>query len=208
MGDGIWYNPRSGAVFNFGAHNTHDVWLRSADNRIKLGLRPATIEYIESLPRNADSVDEIRLAAIRDGMVRIRDYGGSVTVQFQARRGLRDLLFKINELLNRFYDASKMIRLHNLATGESTDLSLVDMGSRLREDAPVLFREDRPQVQDIPFDPALNLFIDKKIGVKRVIDNAESIVENWRNEGKTRGDLLREFSEILDICDDLKYYYE
>jgi hypothetical protein len=104
MGDGIWYNPRSGAVFNFGAHNTHDVWLRSADNRIKLGLRPATIEYIESLPRNAESVDEIRLAAVRDGMVRIRDFGNSVTVQFNARRGLRDLLFKINELLNRFYN--------------------------------------------------------------------------------------------------------
>lgn len=164
MGIGIWYNPRTNQVFNFGEYNTHDVWLRSADNRVKLGLRPATIEYIESLPNDATSVDEIRLAAIRDGIVRIRDFGNSVSVQFQARRGLRDLLFKIKEVLNRFFQPNSMVRIHNLATGESVDLTLLDMAQRLRDDTPILFRESAVgEVLDVPFDPALNMLIDNRI---------------------------------------------
>lgn len=164
MGIGIWYNPRTDKVFNFGEFNTHDVWLRSSDNRVKLGLRPATIEYIESLPNNAESVNEIRLAAIRDGMVRVRDFGNSISVQFQARRGLRDLLFKIKEILNRFFHPNSMVRIHNLSTNESTELTLLDMGQRLSNDTPILFRESAVgEVLDVPFDPALNMLIDNRI---------------------------------------------
>lgn len=164
MGVGIWYNPRTDKVFNFGSFNTHDIWLRSADNRIALGLRPATIEYIESLPSTADSVDEIRLAAIQDGMVRIRDYGNVCSVQFKARRGMRDLLIKIKDVIGRICEPSSMIKIHNLATNESTELTLSDMIQRLRDDSPILFRESYDSVvTDVPFDPALNMLIGNRI---------------------------------------------
>lgn len=164
MGNGIWYNPRTDKVFNFGSFNTHDIWLRSADNRIELGLRPSTIEYIESLPRTAESIDEIRLAAISDGMVRIRDYGNVMSVQFKARRGMRDLLFKIKEVIGRICEPSCMVRIHNLATNESTELTFSDMVQRLRDDSPILFRESSDSaVTDVPFDPALNMLVESKI---------------------------------------------
>lgn len=179
MGIGIWYNPRTDKVFNFGAYDTHDVWLRSADNRVALGLRPATIEYIESLPTNAQSVDEIRLAAIRDGIVRIRDFGNRISVQFQARRGLRDLLFKIKEVLNRFFQPSSMVTIHNLATGEQTELTLIDLAQRLSNDAPILFRESAEgEVLDVPFDPALNMFIDNKIKQIELDQESRSTIED------------------------------
>ncbi len=165
MGVGIWYNPRTDQTFNFGAHDTHDAWLQRGDNAADLGLHPDTIEFIKSLSaKDPDTADLIRTAAVNAGMVRVRDYTNRVSVQFRARRGLRDLIFNIHQMLKRSFGPYDPVVLNNMATGETVELTVSDMGSRLRDDTPILFREqDESIIGDIPNDPVWSQLVEQRI---------------------------------------------
>lgn len=158
MGVALWYNPRTDQAFSFST--THDQWLKNPENAEQLGISSATREVIA----NTNDEDEIRMAAIMDGMVRIRDYLNKISVQFKARRGLRDLLFKIHQVLKSRFNEYSYVSVHNLATGEATELSISDWGARLRDDAPILFREhDESYRGDVPNDPAIVRIIEEKL---------------------------------------------
>lgn len=168
MGIGLWYNPRTDKVFNVGTFGTHDDWLKKEENAVALGLRPETIKLISGLSSDPDSVDLIRTAAVQDGMVRIRDYNNRISVQFQARRGVRDLLFKLHKLLANYFGPYSYVTINNMTTGESTGLSIQDMGQRLSDDTPILFREGSDDfVMDIPSGPVIGRIIEEKLNSLR-----------------------------------------
>lgn len=183
MGVGIWFNPKTDEVFNFGSFDTHDRWLKKPDNAEKLGLRQETIKLLPTLT----DADDIRYAAINDGMVRVRDYQNRISVQFKARRGIKDVLILTAKMLERIFHPNDYISIHNLATGEAVELSLADMLNRLREDTPIMFREQTEAIEgDVLYDPvAQNLMISKlqemkrKMASENCINNiAEVIIED------------------------------
>lgn len=158
MGVALWINPKTDKEFAFST--THDQWLKNPDNADALGLSEATAKLIAS----SNDEDEIRMAAIMDGMVRVRDYLNHISVQFRARRGLRDLLFKIHQVLKRRFNQHAHVIVHNMATGESTELSIADWGNRLSNDDPILFREhDEQHVNNVPDDPMIVRIIETKL---------------------------------------------
>lgn len=158
MGVALWINPKTDKEFAFST--THDQWLKNPENAEALGLSSATKKLIEG----SNDEDEIRMAAIMDGMVRVRDYLNHISVQFRARRGLRDLLFKIHQVLKQRFNQHSHVIVHNLATGESTELSISDWGRRLSNDEPILFREhDEGFVGNVPDDPVIVQLIESKL---------------------------------------------
>ena len=178
MGIGLWYNPRTDKVFNFGAFDTHDNWLKNPANAKELGLRPETLQLIAGLDlSDPDSADLIRAAAVNDGIVRIRDYRNKVSVQLKARRGLRDLLFNVHKVLVRFFEPYSTVTIHNMATGEDTTLTIADMGQRLRDDSPILFREFvEGEVGDIPNDPIILKIVEDRLDkIRAKMADTESI---------------------------------
>jgi len=141
LGIGIWYNPHTNKPFVINA--THEQWLLSAQNAADLGLSQSARELLKTKSlKKADDIDEIRMIAIVDGMVRIRESGYQISVQFKARRRLRDLLFGIYEVLKDKCNSYSQVTLHNMATGEVAQLSLPDMKTRLEDDEPILFKEE------------------------------------------------------------------
>jgi len=77
---GYWLNPERNQCVQVAT--THDEWVRDRANADALGLPEAVYEEIMSY-RPAD-IDPIRLAAVRFGLVRIREHRWHVSVQYWA----------------------------------------------------------------------------------------------------------------------------
>ena len=69
MGNGYWLNPDSGKIIQVGT--THDDWIKNPENAKAIGLPSYAFDDIAQLTPN--DVDGIRMAALRGGLVRIRD---------------------------------------------------------------------------------------------------------------------------------------
>lgn len=137
MGVGLWYNPNTDRVFEI-RFITHDQWLKNPANAYELGISSDTQRVIA----DSKDIDLIRLAATMEGMVRIRDYYRRISVQFYAERGLAELLSKIHCVLEKQpFDHSVPLKIDNLRTDESVQLSVQELGKRLHENTPILVKE-------------------------------------------------------------------
>lgn len=162
MGVGLWYNPRNEKVFNIALDGSgvHEVWIKKPENAEAIGLS----ERAQATVQQLTDPDEIRIAAIRDGLVRTREYRNHVSVTISARRGLRDLLFKVYQLIKSRYSPYAYVKISNLATGEDTEIHMPDFKRRLDNDEPILFREDTDQlVYDPPNDSRILRVIESKL---------------------------------------------
>ena len=77
---GYWLNPETGLCVRVAT--THDEWVRDRKNAEDLGL-PDTV-YREIMSYDPTDIDPIRLAAVRCGLVRIREHRRHISVQYMA----------------------------------------------------------------------------------------------------------------------------
>lgn len=140
MGFGYWLDPVKQQAWNVGRH---ELWVLEQRNAQAAGIPQPVYEHLLTLNPSEDQ-DEIRLAAIQAGMVRIRDHGNYISVQFAAERNrLRDVLLSVHKfLVEKTNDKYADLVIDNFPTGESTRLSLADLGKGLADDTPIFLRED------------------------------------------------------------------
>lgn len=137
MGRGIWYNPQTGQVFDVASDGsyTHDVWIRKPGNADAIGLSPAAQASIAKMKMT--DIDEIRKAAVRDGLVRARDYGNSVSVTLSSVGDHSHLLRKIAAVISEQYGRFVGLKLLNIATDRVVEIHLPDLNTDLDNGAPI-----------------------------------------------------------------------
>ncbi len=139
-GIGLWFNPRNGKSTSVGHH---DDWLRIPRNAAQLGLDPEVAERLSKILDN----DEIRIAGVDAGLVRIRDYESYISVQFSApRERVSSILAEVIPLLKQHrVDMYAPIHLANFALRDSAVVpgGLIELMRKLDRGETVL-RETGP----------------------------------------------------------------
>ena len=126
---GYWLNPDSGLIVKVAT--THDAWVRDRQHAAELGLTEADFQEISSYP--ATAVDEIRLVAVRRGLVRVREHRRHVAVQHWSEAG------RVGAVLAAVVRALMDVEIHpdtrlivdNLLTGESRAILLGGLAAEL-----------------------------------------------------------------------------
>jgi hypothetical protein len=77
---GYWLRPETGQCTKVAT--THDEFIRDKSNAESLGLSASAFSEIMSYPPTA--LDDIRLVAVRNGLIRIREHRRHVSVQYMA----------------------------------------------------------------------------------------------------------------------------
>ena len=121
MGAGHWLNPMTHQCVQV---TTHDGWIRDEKNADSIGLPGHLYRQIMLLPDSA--VDEIRILALRGGLVRIRQHKRYTSVQFRATAD------QVTEVLQAVLRALAELEVHpderleidNLLLGESVSITL------------------------------------------------------------------------------------
>jgi len=135
MGKGIWYNPRTEQIVDVACDNsyTHDEWIVRPKNAEWIGLSSSA----QALIAQATDIDEIRKAAVRDGLVRAREYRNYVSVTLSVVGEHHDLLYTIARVISAQYGRFTYLRLHNIATEEVVGIHLPDLQERLDAGDPI-----------------------------------------------------------------------
>jgi hypothetical protein len=136
MGVGYWLNPETGMCVQI--DTTHDAWVRVKDNADRIGLSESCHKRIMEYPETA--IDEIRLAALHGGLVRIREHRWYLSVQFAAQSE------QVKPVLEAVFAALVGLKIHpdtrlvidNMLLNDSTAIPLGVLQSRLRKGQPVL----------------------------------------------------------------------
>ena len=121
MGAGHWINPKTGQCLQV---TTHNDWIRDATNAKSIGLPDHRYRDIMTLPDNA--IDEIRILALKGGLVRSRQHRRYTSVQFWATAEevetiLQAVLRAVTEL---GIHPDEQLEIDNLLLGESVSLTL------------------------------------------------------------------------------------
>ena len=126
---GYWLKPDTGECVRVAT--THDEWVRDRKNADRLGLPPEV--YAEIMHYPPTSIDEIRILAVKCGLVRIREHRRHVSVQFMAeprRRGpILQAAAKALHGVGIHPDTELVI--DDLSTNERTAMTLRDLEAAL-----------------------------------------------------------------------------
>ncbi len=136
MGAGYWLNPDTGMCVQ--VTTTHDSWVREKTNADSIGLPEQCHAEIGQYPVTA--VDKIRMAALRGGLVRLREHPRYLSVQFtmmpqQVRPVLKAVVVALTELK---VHPDTMLVVGNLLSGESVEITLGELQGKLESDQPVM----------------------------------------------------------------------
>jgi hypothetical protein len=120
-GAGHWLNPTTHQCMLV---TTHNDWIRNAENAINIGLPDELYWQIMLLPDTA--VDEIRILALKGGLVRMRQHRRYVSVQFwataaQVEATLQALVRALEELE---VHPDERLEIDNLCLGTSVSITL------------------------------------------------------------------------------------
>ncbi len=122
----------------------HETWVLDPKNAKIAGIPDNVYKHLLTLNPVTD-VDEIRMAAIRLGLVRIRDYGNRVSVQFDYDRNhTRAVLWAVFQFVSLIVRGNTNLTIDNFRNKDSVELSLRDLGDKLREDSPIM-KETMPE---------------------------------------------------------------
>lgn len=126
---GYWLHPDSGLIVK--VSETHDEWLRDRQHAAELGLGDADFQEIGSYP--ASAVDEIRLVAVRHGLVRVREHRRHVSVQHmtEGKRVGVVLAAVVRGLMEVGIHPDTRLIVDNLLTGDSRAIMLHGLAAEL-----------------------------------------------------------------------------
>ena len=125
MGAGYWLNPETGICVQVAT--THDAWVREWANAKSIGLSAQCHAQIMQYP--ATAVDEIRMAAVREGLVRLREHPRYLSVQFTAlpQRVAMALKAVVVALTELEIHPDTMLSVDNLLSGKSVSITLREL---------------------------------------------------------------------------------
>lgn len=150
MGAGFWLNPKTQNAYPV---SRHELWVLDPENSRLAGISSEVYEHLKTLNPTKDQ-DEIRLAAVHAGLIRTRDHGNYVSVQFAARPEsvqayLRSACsFLVEKCEDRFTD----LHIDNFENNDSMRISLDDLGRRLMNNEPIMQAAEQP-VTPVPKAP-------------------------------------------------------
>ncbi|MBD3407236.1 MAG: hypothetical protein GF411_14040 [Candidatus Lokiarchaeota archaeon] len=181
MGSGYWLNPRTGEYIEV---NKHEKWISNKKNARHIGLSKRAYEEIKQLNPSED-IDEIRIIAIIDGLVRIRDYQSKVAIQFYAGRGqTRKVLWSVYEMMQNepsLRNAWDLI-IGNLKTKEDVSLPKDEFDKKMTSDEAIMMMEndnfERVSSLITVVESKLSHNYDERWINHEVIDRIESRMEN------------------------------
>lgn len=81
MGRGFWLNPANGRWVEVA---THDTTIHDKEAQARLCLTEKQVKAIDAVHGDPDKV---RMAAVKAGLIRIRDYEDGLHVEYQAKPG-------------------------------------------------------------------------------------------------------------------------
>jgi hypothetical protein len=136
MGAGYWLNPDTGMCVQ--VTTTHDEFVRDRTNAKSIGLSEHC--YIQIMQYPATAVDEIRLAALREGLVRMREHPRYLSVQFTAEPQRVRLILEsvLVALTERKIHPDTMLAIDNLLSGESASITLRELQTKIEGNEPVM----------------------------------------------------------------------
>lgn len=151
---GFWLNPTTGKCIR--VEPTHDAWIRDRNHAEEIGLPEAAYTAIMQLPETA--VDEIRIAAMAWGLVRIREHPKYTSIQFRAHP------HRVTPILRAVVAALTEIKLHpdttlvidNLLLNDSATIGLREFAEKVARDEWVL-RDQNDVIPDVPMEKWLKL---------------------------------------------------
>ena len=159
MGKGYWLDPKTQQSW---VVDRHERWV--LENPKLNRLPPDVHQYLLTLNPDQE-MDQIRLAASKAGLIRIRDYDSKISVQFSVdRTKIKAYLWTIFEFLDPLVTwKDTTIVLGNFATRDEVQLSFRDFTTKLQNDETIMREEYVPA--DIPIDTELSEKLKKAFGI-------------------------------------------
>ena len=134
MGVGYWFDPRTKQCWTV---DRHELWELDERNAKTAGISQGVYGHLLTLDSSL-GMNEIRMAAINVGLVRIRDHGNYVSVQFAAEQ-VREVLRSIHEFIAGVFQWSETeLAIDNFTSQISTRITLRELGRRLDKKESVL----------------------------------------------------------------------
>ena len=136
MGDGYWLNPK---INQHWLVSRHETWILDPQNARLSGIPEQDLQRLRTL-NPIRSMDEIRMAGVKAGLVRIRSHKNHISVQFAAPVSYTEevmrSIFNFLDKIEGYKDTP--VAIDNFGTGESTQISLAEIGMRLGNNEAIL----------------------------------------------------------------------
>lgn len=134
MGVGYWFDPRTKQSW---VVDRHELWVLEERNAKTAGISQQVYDHLLTLDPSL-GMNEIRMAAINVGFVRIRDQGNYVSVQF-ASETVRQVLRATYEFLDGVFQWKETDLVIDIFTPPaSIRITLRELGRRLSNGESVL----------------------------------------------------------------------
>jgi len=135
MGRGIWLNPKTGVWLDV---SVHAATLKDAASARRLSLPEDVIEQIQHLsPFYKPQHDRIRMLGIESGLVRFRDQGRELVIQYKAPpKDEREVLKAVYNTIVQIpdYASAWQLRIDNFATRETHRMTVDELCVRCESD--------------------------------------------------------------------------
>lgn len=128
--EGYWLNAKNGKYK--GVHE-HANFLQDPNNVKKIGLSSRFVKETKGLDWIKDR-PEILIAAMNEGLVRIRGHGNLISFEFTY--DTRKVLHAVEDFLDKVFLAGPMstLRFNNIRTHESIDISYNNFIEQMMDD--------------------------------------------------------------------------
>ena len=134
MGGGYWFDPRTKQSW---VVDRHELWVLDEQNAKTAGISRQVYDHLLTLDSSL-GMNEIRMAAVNVGFVRIRDQGNYVSVQFASEQ-VRAVLRSVYEFLDGVFQWKETDLVIDLFTTQaSTRITLRELGRKLDNGESVL----------------------------------------------------------------------
>lgn len=134
MGAGYWLDPRTKQSWTV---DRHELWVLDEQNAKTVGISQQVYEHLLTLDSSL-GMNEIRMAAINVGLVRVRDQGNYVSVQFASEQ-VRQVLRAVYDFLDGVFQWKETDLVIDIFTTQaSIRITLKELGRRLDNGESVL----------------------------------------------------------------------
>jgi hypothetical protein len=121
-GPGYWLNPANKKSI---AVTRHELAMRDAAALVELDVASHVIDAAQRIsPYTREGVDELRIIGIRSGLIRVRDQGSYISVQFEAPTEAKTELL---DFVRGFFESNDLwrpyVRVGNLRTNSEVTYS-------------------------------------------------------------------------------------